>query len=240
MTIVTLLQLVLVVSVPSYTRAERAVLERVTVATNVNGIHDIQVGNFGGGNGANSVITGGTNGVLLMKKLSGNDQYAAPQTIINSFSNGASIDILAVGDLNGDGRDDFVHVINSQAVTASPSPSSAIQSAVARSDNTFQIQGRLSNTDLTLPETGAVLARVNGRDVKLADMNGDDNLDIIATVNGHGDKARTGALVYMRNTGPNVYETTYIDESLGGIALLSIADFDVDGRPDIATVRLGT
>ena len=90
--------LLLVMCVPSYTRAEPAVLEKITVASNVNGIiHDIQVGNLVGS--ANSVITGGTNGVLLMKKLTGNsNQYAAPQTIISSLSNGASIDKLAVGD----------------------------------------------------------------------------------------------------------------------------------------------
>ncbi|NJK53463.1 MAG: hypothetical protein HC936_12815 [Leptolyngbyaceae cyanobacterium SU_3_3] len=180
---------------------------------------------------AGIVITGGSAGVVMFPNTAMPATYdAAPQTV----SSGTSVvESLCSGDLNNDGLEDFVYALNGDAAA---SLKVGLQLA-SGSESRFA-------TSVALPATGVRnLSRAVGRNVKMADMDGDGFLDIIAAINGADatGEAGKGALVYLRNTGNGItYETTYIDESLAGVGLVQVMDLDGDQRLDIAVLGVNS
>jgi FG-GAP-like repeat len=216
----------LVIIISSTTNAQQLqrIVNQTTVATSVtSAVNQFLVSDYGRNK---DILAGGSAGVVLYPNL-GFGNFGTAQVIT-----GGNVECMCDGDFNGDGLADFVYAVDDSSATLRV----ALQNAVT--PGTFDMSTIMTATSLVLPTSGATLMRPIGRNVKVADMDGDGYYDIIATVNGAGDSdALKGALVYLRNTGDGInYETTILAEDLGGIALLKLADLDGDDRVDIVVV----
>jgi FG-GAP-like repeat len=206
------------------------IVQRTTVAMGQTGssVNGILVGDFtAGGGGTNDVITGGSSGVTLVPNTIMPATYDGAAVPVVGASGGIIVESLCSGDLNGDGLPDFVYALNGDS-TAS------IKVGLQQSGSSGSF-----SMSTALPATGVqnFVGRAVGRSVKVEDMDGDGFKDIVATINGADGEAGKGALVYLRNTGNGLtFETTYIDESIGGVGLVQIMDLDGDARLDIVVL----
>jgi hypothetical protein len=214
------LLLVTTTSAQQQTNYLQRIVKRTTVAVNMTGsANDIIVGHFG--NGPNDIITGGSTGVTLLPNIG---TSPVPQERIVSTG---TVESLCVGKLNGDALSDFVYAMDGGA--------SAISVGLQNGVGSFALHNVLPSSNLVL--SSMTLARAIGRSVKAEDMDGDGLEDIVATINGADGDARKGALLYMRNTGDGInYDTSYLDESIGGVGLVQIMDLDGDSRLDIVVM----
>ena len=165
--------------------------------------------------------------------LSGNTQYSFLPTFSTScfmdtinmltkvdFTVGTSPNIAAIGDIDGDGKADLVSAnvgATGISVLRNTSSSSTISSS------TFA-----TKVDFSGPASGYT------SNVKLADIDGDGKLDVVTANPGAGSLS-----VYINtSTSGSISFATRVDISmLATPIVLAIADFDGDGKPDIATAN---
>lgn len=94
-------------------------------------------------------------------------------------------------------------------------------------------------TTTTLQGPTKRMTKVNGRDVKVLDIDKDRYLDIIATMSGStSTENNVGFLVILKGSESGGYQTIVIDENLKGKATLDIGDFDQNGFLDIAVLAI--
>ncbi len=125
---------------------------------------------------------------------------------------GAGAGLLATGDVNNDGHVDVV---------AMSSMGAYLDVALNQGDGTL------------LPQSTMAVTQGVGR-VWLTDVDGDKNLDVIASV------AATGTVLIYTGGGDGTFASaTSIDVGLLNPRDLVVADFNDDGRPDIAVAAKG-
>jgi FG-GAP-like repeat len=228
---------------PAVAAAEPPPLTRIvnqtTVATNILGsIDNFLVSNYGR---RNDILAGGSAGFTLFPNNGVDDtaggtaniSFGPAQPVVITSGGGAGrIECMCDGDFNGDGLDDFVYALDDDMAALRI----ALQNSATGTFDTYNLI-LASNGAVTLPMSGIALGRAIGRSVKVADMDGDGDYDIIATLSGADDQANIGALLYLRNSGNGInYEISYLDESLGGIAIVRLGDLDEDDRVDITVM----
>jgi hypothetical protein len=157
-----------------------------------------------------AVITAGTPGQELVLLGNGNGTLQSPP-IVSTGTNGTSSSV--VGDFNGDGKLDL-------AISAWGTGGATAFLQLGNGDGTFQAP--------TIACTGPFSENAfEGIALAAADVNGDGKLDLVLTADLIG--------IYLGN-GDGTFSSTpnYYQPMLPGGVNVAIADFNLDGKPDIA------
>jgi hypothetical protein len=176
------------------------------------GTLSVAVGDFNGDGRPDLLVVNGTDqfGVLL-----GNgDGTFSPVVLYNSNSNLNSLDSVAVADLNGDGKLDF---IATGAVDGTPA---GVFVFLGNGDGTFKDAGAY----FTLAEfgaSGAIIVDLNGDGKPDLALAADDRPGYLAVLLGNGDGTFQG---------PVNYPTPTVDAPVG----ITSGDFNGDGKMDLA------
>jgi hypothetical protein len=126
-----------------------------------------------------------------------------------TYQLGADTWSVAVGDFNGDGRDDL---------------------AVTQSDRGVAIL--LGNGDGTFQKPRYYAAGAYAADVTAADLNGDHRLDLVVANNGNSDVS------VLRGNGDGTFQPPENYPTGRGPFYVSVADFNNDGLPDLAVANI--
>jgi hypothetical protein len=204
---------------------------RTTAMTGVSFVSDLLVSDFNGDT-MQEIIAIGPRFLTMASRLS-NGTFSAPGLISLTLEGNEAAECA---DLDGDGDRDIV-------VAASPDfATNGIVGAILllsnNGDNTFATRTLLSRGGLVGLTT--TIGTVHGRDIKIADMNGDFHPDILATVSTSAltTASPKGFLLYFENNGAGSFTRHILAEDLGGPALVDVADFNGDGHMDIALVEV--
>jgi hypothetical protein len=145
---------------------------------------------------------------------------AGPVTILlgkgdGTFTAGKSIALkggfVAVADLNGDGKTDL------------------IVGSIARASIL------LGNGDGTFQAPMHYHVRKGAKAFALADLNGDGNLDLVAAGRGpHGDPTGNSGYSILLGNGDGTFQPAVHNKLPFPTGALMVADFDGDGKPDLA------
>jgi hypothetical protein len=120
-----------------------------------------------------------------------------------------------VGDIDGDGRKDVV--------------------AVQEGDTTLQIFRAPSWDRSTLISFTGTDRYPRADDLKLADIDGDGDMDVVTRLGNAPTSDSAGIAVWCENLGVgSKFAQHLIGNSLGYVKDIVVADFDRDGRPDVA------
>ena len=180
--------------------------ESVAVAdVNGDGKFDLVVAN---GDGSVGVLLGNGDGTF--------------QSAMSYGSGGASASSVAVADVNGDGKLDLV-VANSCA--SSDCANGSVGVLLGNGDGTFQAAVPYSSGGLY---TGAVV---------LGDLNRDGKLDLVLASEYATSSVSNGSVGVLLGNGDGTFQAAVITSTptpLGGIRSLAMADFDGDGKLDLA------
>ncbi|HEX4240702.1 MAG TPA: FG-GAP-like repeat-containing protein [Steroidobacteraceae bacterium] len=172
--------------------------------------------------------SGCTTGIYVLFGQS-NHTFSAP-ALINStpaLSDGANQTVLAVGDLNGDGRTDLV-VANSGFLSGNGLSTAGV------------IHVYLGNANGTFTGSTPAVPPLYFTDLALADLNKDGRLDIVT---GASDVQTNTQVDVMLGHGDGSFAAATQIMITGGLAdpspVIAVADFDGDGNPDVAFFLAG-
>jgi hypothetical protein len=187
------------------------------------------VGDFNGdGKPDIAVVNNGTVSILLNATLTGSStvSFAGPQT----FAVGTSPEALAVGDFDGDGRPDLAVVNNNNG-------GSGTVSVLLNTTSTGS-----STVTFAAQQTFAV--GTNPTSVAVADFNGDGKPDLAVGNYNNGNSAVSSTVSVLLNTTPTGSGTaSFAAQQTFAVGFygdsVMAADFNADGKPDIASVGLG-
>jgi sugar lactone lactonase YvrE len=169
----------------------------------------VAVGDFNGDGIPDLVIADGSTASVLLGKGDGTFT-AAPSLPVSSSSDSGSV---VVADLNGDGKLDLV---------------------VGNASNNFystNLMVFLGNGDGTFTQTTTSTANIGCLvSIAIADFNGDGKPDLVLT-----NYSPNGAVIVLLGNGDGTFSATPSSLSVGTYPTsVAPADFDGDGRPDVA------
>jgi len=129
-------------------------------------------------------------------------------------SGGAGVLLVAVGDVNGDGKRDVV--VENQCVSQSNCTKGSIGVLLGNGDGTLQ-----SAFTYTLPSEGGYI-------LSLADLNGDNKVDLVVTACA-ANNCNPGTVGVMRGNGDGTFQAPVLYSS-GGLFPVTVAVSDMWGR----------
>ncbi len=140
----------------------------------------------------------------------GDGAFEEPQLLAESGG------VVRVADVNGDSLPDIL---------VGASGGNGLRALLNLGDRAF-------GPPIDSPVTGEEWAQV---DLSVADMNGDGILDVVAAeIPGYSERFSPGAVVVYRGTGQGAFETAHRETVSSYPTSIASADFDGDGRPDVA------
>ena len=200
---------------------------RTTVATGSTFVTGLLVEDFTGDNEKDVIVMGPQ--VLKMTRQFADGSFSLPSSLGQTGNEGAQ-----AADIDGDGDKDIVMV-------ASADFAQGVQDSLrvfwnngqgAFGKRTLMSTQRLVGDTTTIPQ-------VNGRDVKIMDMNGDGHLDLIVTVSTPAFASPAyGFLLLFTNDGTGRFTREILAEDLAGPALVSVSDLNLDGYMDIVVLEV--
>ncbi len=164
-----------------------------------------------------TTCTGGSVSVLLSN---GDGTFQAPVT----YSSGGEYAYwIAAADVNGDGKADIV--VTNQCTTSSNCSQGVVGVLLGNGDGTFQAPTTYSTNN-------------NGETVVLADVNGDNKLDIVLAAQCGDSNCTAGAVNVMLGNGDGTFQSAVSYNSGGTYALgVAVGDTNGDGKPDIVVAN---
>jgi RHS repeat-associated protein len=189
----------------------------------------VAFGDFNGDGRLDAAVVHRTTSVGVM--LQHADGTFGGETPLPLIPNSEGASMVAVGDINGDGRPDIV-AGGLQCGTQQPCVfTTAVNVFIGNGDGTFQSPAQYQIGDGAYNE---------GSGLVLTDLNGDGRLDVVyASNNAEGGSTDTGSLYVLMNQGPGVLAASAQVATIPGphsaVAgeSLAVADLNGDGRKDI-------
>jgi RHS repeat-associated protein len=185
----------------------------ITIAEQGQGT-SIAVGDFNGDGKPDLAVASATSTDLFILLGDGNGGFVLPPRRL-SLGAGAAASAVAVGDFNGDGKEDL-------AVTTG---ASTVVIFIGNGDGTFQLPGR---SFPLVPLPGGVSV---SRSIQVGDFNGDGRLDL-AVLN------RSGVSIFLGDGQGNFPARLEYGAELIPTAL-AVSDFNSDGKSDVALTSGG-
>jgi hypothetical protein len=162
-------------------------------------------------------------GTVSILSGNGDSTFGSPVT----YASGSGASSIAVGDFNKDGKLDVVtgnYYVDGDVYSGEDNYF-GMSVLLGNGDATFQ-----SHVDYAGGET-STMVYFQTAPVAVADLNGDGNLDIVATGPG------LGAMVWLGN-GDGSFQPGMPNTNIGGDSTaLVLADFNGDGKPDMAVAN---
>jgi hypothetical protein len=177
----------------------------------------IAVGDFNGDGNLDLAVAGTALNVLFGN---GDGTFKAPVTLNNEGN------AVAVGDFNGDGKLDLAETIPHHAFIGSASGSVLI--LLGNGDGSFRAAAN------------PVLLDAGPQAVTAADLNGDGRADLVVPCVGgffvpqRGAFAFPGSVDILLGNGDGTFQAAMNDGGLQFAAAAAVADFNGDGKPDLA------
>ncbi len=187
----------------------------------------VSVGDFNG-DGKLDLAVIGTNVVSVLLG-NGDGTFKVPF----QYTTGLSPVSLAVADFNGDGKPDLAVTFNGDSFNPSTSPG-GVDILINRGDGTF-LPAAVYSTN-SIPPTG----------VAVGDFNGDGRPDLVVATGGQTCRilpdgtvvctTYSGLLIYLGN-GDGTLQAGVPYNTASGPSTIVVADFNGDGKPDLATAN---
>ena len=212
LSLIALLASVLAIAAASIAQAQTYMFNRADFATGT-GPETVAVGDFNG-DGRLDVVVGNTlaNTPTVSVLLGKNDGTFAPAVNYPVDGNAVSV---AVGDFNGDGKLDIVAIFGYGSA---------------------QVSVLLGNGDGTFKPYIATAAGPGGNSIAVADFNGDGKLDIAISDN----LESTEGVDVMLGNGDGTFKPEVTYATANDPRMVAIADFNGDGKLDLATINSGS
>jgi hypothetical protein len=175
----------------------------------------IAVGDFNG-DGVPDVVTAGGASFTIRLGHARLPFRLAPQ--IHFLEPDTDVSAVATGDFNGDGKLDLALADNVRH---------EIQVWLGAGDGTFEPHSRVAAPLDTDPQTLF-------RSIAVADLNGDNNLDLVVAGQGH-----VGLAVFL-GAGDGTFQQAATPGVSGPVYSVAVGDLNGDGKPDIVTANPGT
>jgi len=164
------------------------------------------------GDGHTDVVVAGTGATTAVETYAGHGDGTLTAAVVSSAGSGAvAPSALALGDLNGDGRLDAALTVGGNVV-----------SALGAGTGTF-----------SAARTAPAAADLAGASLAVVDADRDGHADVVYGLGAYG-------LAWLLGRGDGTLRAPTAAAPLGGVTAMAGADFNGDGRPDLAVVSGST
>ncbi len=164
-----------------------------------------------------------TNGTVAVLLGNGDGTF---QTAVSYGSGGQTANSVAIGDVNGDGKPDLV--VANQCASSNSCTNGTVAVLLGNGDGTFQAAVSYWS--------GGVGGAYS---VTVGDVNGDGKPDLVVANQCYDDTCTNGGVSVLLGNGDGTFQaavcTPTLQLFLGEVQPLALADFDGDGKLDVAS-----